>query len=65
MIDFKASLLWVNKFVDLRKLLETNKNEHETIILNCWELLHSPMPKYSRNIEKERATTMISLKLFL
>jgi hypothetical protein len=39
MIDFKASLLWVSKFVDLRKLLETVEEKNDTVILECWESL--------------------------
>ena len=30
LIDFKASLLWTSKFLDLRKSLETIENKHTT-----------------------------------
>ena len=30
LIDFKASLLWTSKFVDLRKSLETIENKQKT-----------------------------------
>ena len=36
LIDFKASLLWVSKFDDLRKSLETAENS-QTSILTCWK----------------------------
>ena len=38
LIDFKASLLWTLKFVDLRKSLETIENKYKNI-LTCWESL--------------------------
>ena len=38
LIDFKASLLWVSKFNDLRKSLETAENS-QTSILTCWKSL--------------------------
>jgi len=38
LIDFKASLLWVSKFVDLRKSLETIENT-QTNIIACWKSL--------------------------
>ena len=38
LIDFKASLLWTSKFVDLRKSLETIKNKQNNI-LTLWESL--------------------------
>ena len=30
LVDFKASLLWTFKFIDLRKLLETIENKQKT-----------------------------------
>ena len=36
LIDFKASLSWVSKFDNLRKLLETAENS-QTSILTCWK----------------------------
>ena len=38
LIDFKASLLWTSKFVDLRKWLETNENKQKNI-LSRWKSL--------------------------
>ena len=38
LIDFKASLLWVSKFDNLQKLLETAENS-QTSILICWKSL--------------------------
>ena len=38
LIDFKASLLWVSKFDNLQKLLETAENS-QTCILTCWKSL--------------------------
>jgi len=38
LIEFKASLLWVSKFVDLRKSLEATENP-QTNILTCWKSL--------------------------
>ena len=38
LIDFKASLLWTLRFVDLRKSLETIENKQKNI-LTCWESL--------------------------
>ena len=38
LIDFKASLLWTSKFVDLRKSLATIENKQKSI-LTCWESL--------------------------
>ena len=35
LIDFKASLLWTSKFVDLRKSLETIEIKQKT----CWKFL--------------------------
>ena len=38
LIDFKASLLWTSKFVDLRKSLETIKNKQKGILTCCESL---------------------------
>ena len=38
LIDFKASLFWTSKFLDLRKSLETIENKQKSI-LTCWESL--------------------------
>ena len=32
MIDFKTSILWVNKLVDLKKLMVTNETKHEAVV---------------------------------
>ena len=49
-LDLEICLLWVNKLVDLQKLLETNENKHKTVIQDCLEFLHSLISKYSSNI---------------
>ena len=39
LIDFKASLLWTSKFVDLRKSMETIENKQKNILTCCESLL--------------------------
>ncbi|KAG7174378.1 hypothetical protein Hamer_G003317 [Homarus americanus] len=39
LIDFKLFSLWVVKFTELRKTLETTASDHEVSILSCWTSL--------------------------